>query len=254
MTTATPSAGTSVEVSYSETSARTAAAALAKTLSLPLIEPNDAAGFAGLLLLVTETGLELRDAHGAKLALEYRAAELHRYKPGASGRDLLRRALGPTVQRVVDATAGLGRDTVHMACLGYRVTAIERNPIVTTLAQDAIARAMPLLQDNVPTWLPGDARVILPTLAPRPDAVYLDPMFPAKRKTSAAVRKEMQMLRLLASDDSDAQQQLFTTAMACALERVVIKRPDDAPPLAGQPNASYPGKTVRYDVYFTKTR
>jgi 16S rRNA (guanine1516-N2)-methyltransferase len=33
---------------------------------------------------------------------------------------------------------------------------------------------------------------------------------------------------------------------------VVVKRPDDAPPLAPDPSMSIAGKLVRYDVYLTR--
>lgn len=226
----------------------TSAEQLARALSVPFeLTPTTSA----LQLLQTPTHIELRDpASGARLRVEYTAAELRRYRPGAS-RDLLRRAIGTHNECVVDATAGLGHDAVHLACLGYRVTAIERNAIVAMLASDGLnrARADGLLAADNPEWRTDDARLLLPMLAP-PQAIYLDPMFPEKRKRSAAVRKEMHLLRALVADDDDALE-LLAVARACATDRVVVKRPDHAPPLAPQPTASYAGKLVRYDVYRT---
>jgi len=88
-------------------------------------------------------------------------------------------------------------------------------------------------------------------LPQRPDAVYLDPMFPPKRKKSAAVNKEMRLLRELVGDDLDAPD-LLEVARGVARERVVVKRPDHAPPLAPYPSMSFLGKLVRYDVYLTR--
>jgi 16S rRNA (guanine1516-N2)-methyltransferase len=208
------------------------------------------AGPGSFRLRTTEHGLELCDPEGARLRVEFSVAELKRYRPGASGRDLLWRALGTSVRTVVDATAGLGRDSVHMACLGYRVTAVERSAVVAALFADGLARARAakLLAEDSPVLRVGDAREVLPSLDPRPHAIYLDPMFPSKHKQTAAVRKEMRLVRALVADDEDYLE-LYSVACACATERVVVKRPDDGLPLAPNPSASYRGKTVRYDVY-----
>lgn len=99
------------------------------------------------------------------------------------------------------------------------------------------------------TLVVADARDYLAALpaADCPDAVYLDPMFPQRRK-SALVKKEMRIARLVAGDDSDAAE-LLAVARAVARSRVTVKRPVGAPPLAGEPAYAYPGRTIRYDVY-----
>lgn len=229
--------------------ARTAAAALAQTLHLPFLDspPSDAT----LRLVRSETDLVLHDcATGTRLRVEFTVAQLRRYRAGGAGGDPLRRAIGPDKRYVIDATAGFGGDAVHLAILGYRVTAIERSAIVSALARDGLdrARAQGLLDSDNPRWLVGDACTVLPQLDPRPATVYLDPMFPPKRKKSAAVRKEMSLLRRLAIDEGNSVE-LLTTARACAVERIVVKRPIDAPALAPGVVAAYGGKLVRYDVY-----
>ncbi|HSD97968.1 MAG TPA: class I SAM-dependent methyltransferase, partial [Sulfuricaulis sp.] len=83
------------------------------------------------------------------------------------------------------------------------------------------------------------------------EVIYLDPMFPPKRKKSAAVKKEMRLLRDLVGDDPDAKE-LLEISRHVALDRVVVKRPDHAPPLAPDPSMSLAGKLVRYDVYLTR--
>lgn len=205
-----------------------------------------------LQLVQTEAHLELRDGPtGACLWVEFTPADVRAYR-GGRGPDPLRRAIGPGPRTIVDATAGLGYDAVHLAVLGYRVTAIERNVVVGALACDGLARArgQALIPPDNPTWQSGDTRTLLPTFRPPPDTVYLDPMYPPKRKKSAAVRKEMRLLRLLVADDDDAAE-LLAVARACAADRVVVKRPLDAPALAPGVTAAYAGKLVRYDVYRT---
>lgn len=246
--TAAVPAALNVAVTAGVEAARPAARALARRLGLRFYDLAPAA--VALQLIQTETHIELRDgASGARLRVEFSAAELRRYRAGGGGRNPLRRAIGPGARRVVDATAGLGRDAVHFAALGYRVIAIERNVVVSALACDALARACArgLLAPDNPQWLTGDARVALPALDPAPETIYLDPMFPPKRKKSAAVRKEMLFLQRLVVDDAAAE--LLALARACASDRIVVKRPIDAAPLAAGAVAVYRGNLVRYDVY-----
>lgn len=165
----------------------------------------------------------------------------------AQGGQLLLKAVGARNRSVVDASAGLGADAAALAAR-HEVVAIERSPIVAALLQDALLRAR--IQDaGMPLFrlILGDARAVLPQL-PAPDVVYLDTMFVAKRKKSAAVRKEMRLLRAVVGDDADAEE-LLQIARGCARDRVVVKRADDAPSLGAAPDFSYRGKLVRYDVY-----
>jgi len=82
----------------------------------------------------------------------------------------------------------------------------------------------------------------------RPDVVYLDPMYPHRRKT-ARVGKEMRLLRQLAGDDDDAPE-LLIAALAGARRRVVVKRPRRAPALVGpQPCFQIIAPNTRFDVY-----
>lgn len=228
---------------------RRTAAELASRLRLPLLDDSASAQ----LLVARENGrFALHEpATRTRLTVEYTPEERRRYSAGA-GRDPLVRAVGRRAQRVVDATAGLGRDAIHLAWAGRRVIAIERDPVVAALLGDALDRAIRsgALEAGAVELLVGEAANVLRTLRSRPDVVYLDPMFPAKRRPSAAARKEMRLLRLLVGQGEDAED-LFEAARQAATERVVVKRPDRAPPFVPHPTVSYAGKLVRYDVYRT---
>jgi len=173
---------------------------------------------------------------------------------GLPKHDPLRRAIGDRARSVADATAGLGRDAFLLAASGFAVTAIERSDLMLALLRDGLARAMldPEVRDAIGNRLQlasGDARAVLPTLAPRPDVVSLDPMFPHRSKTALA-KKSIRLVRAAVGDDLDATD-LFTAARAAARDRVVVKRSDDAPPLAPNPSFSIRSKLVRYDIYLT---
>jgi 16S rRNA (guanine1516-N2)-methyltransferase len=82
------------------------------------------------------------------------------------------------------------------------------------------------------------------------DVVYLDPMFPARQK-SARVKKDLQILQLLTTDQSPPNH-LLSAALAAAARRVVVKRPRRAPCLTEcSPSHCLTGKTIRFDVYLT---
>jgi len=167
-------------------------------------------------------------------------------------RQPLVRALGPA-RSVLDATAGLGYDAFLVAASGRRVRAIEREERVHALLADAWRRAVadPRIADIAARIRVerADARAILP-LPPdaEEEAIYLDPMFPPKRRASALPPKEMQVVRALAGDDPDASETL-RLALASG-RRVVLKRPRHAP--AGPCDFALSGKLARFEVYLPR--
>ncbi len=195
--------------------------------------------------------LQLRDtrpgAPGAIYADFTSAAAESRRRAGRGL--LLAKAIGikkGVLPQVLDATAGLGRDTYALAALGCEVTAIERNAVVAVLLADAIDRAGGDAAVRRIALHTGDARDLM--AVERFEVVYLDPMFPERRKTALA-RKEMQYMQALLSDDDGAS--LLAPALVCATRRVVVKRPLHAAPLqdSPKPTHSHKGKAVRFDVY-----
>jgi 16S rRNA (guanine1516-N2)-methyltransferase len=184
----------------------------------------------------------------------------HRYRFGGGRGQALPRAVGLRAGeplRVVDATAGLGRDAFLLASLGAEVVLIERSPEVHAALAEALARAHTASPEYAAIvgrmrLMLGDARELLPGLAP--EVVLVDPMHPPRGK-SALVKEEMRILRALVGDDPDAGE-LMRVALATASRRVVLKWPLRAPPLPDLPAPSHSigGKTTRYDVFVTGPR
>jgi 16S rRNA (guanine1516-N2)-methyltransferase len=181
----------------------------------------------------------------------------HRRQFGGGKNQSIAKAVGIQAARkpiVLDATAGLGADAFVLASLGCQVTMHERNPWVYELLLDALVR----LQNSTDTDLLAIAqrlklssRCSLSTLMESADVVYLDPMFP-ERKKSALVKKEMQIFHELVGADTDSDE-LLPLAIDTAKYRVVVKRPKLAPPLADQePSYSLKGKSGRFDIYALK--
>lgn len=108
----------------------------------------------------------------------------------------------------------------------------------------------------------------------RPDVVYLDPMFPQRKKKSALVKKGMQMLQALLKEDesvgrgtphdgssraeggrdetrAEEERRLFEVAMHLATRKVVVKRPVHGASIVQHmaPSHAVVSKNGRFDVY-----
>lgn len=185
------------------------------------------------------------------ICADWTTLELRR-RVAAGRRQLLARAIGLHKERglrILDATAGLGRDGYTLAALGARVTLAERHPSIAALLADARRRALaePATAEAAAriTLTASDARELLEQ---KWDVIYLDPMYPGAGKTALA-KKEMQVLRELTGGDADADA-LLEPARRSARLRVTVKRPLKAPWLAGtEPAFSLFGTQARFDVY-----
>ncbi|MEZ5503198.1 MAG: class I SAM-dependent methyltransferase [Halioglobus sp.] len=241
------------------------AAQLAARLGLPLlatgIDPARCTQADALLvasgraLFLQQTG---RGAPGP-VAADFGSAGM-RYRSATGPRELVAKAVGlgrKNPLRVLDATAGLGRDAFVLADLGCELALCERHPVVVELLRAGLECAA-VSGDH---WLagvaqrmrlyPGDARQLEPAAIGSADVIYLDPMFP-RRSKSAAVKKEMAWFQTLLERDGGPQdaETLLHWALRQAPARVVVKRPARAPSLATlSPSHCITGKAVRYDVY-----
>jgi len=215
---------------------------------------------ANMALALTATHLELRKRDEPKLGGIFvdfvSGAMAHRRKFGGGRGEAVAKAVGIKsgyLPDVVDATAGLGRDAYVLAALGCRVRMLERNPVVAALLDDGLRRGY--ADAEIGGWLRERLSLLhasslhaLTDISPAPDVVYLDPMYPHKQK-SALVKKEMRVFQSLVGPDEDADG-LLEPARLLAKKRVVVKRPDYAPPLAdvATPNA-VTTKSHRFDIY-----
>ncbi|MHC5226406.1 class I SAM-dependent methyltransferase [Ignatzschineria sp. LJL83] len=187
----------------------------------------------------------------------------------------LLRALGwksTESKRVLDMTAGLGRDSCLLFFAGFHVTMFERNPVLQILLQNAL-EALPSAdfsstiklekEDSIvflqkmkkqQTSLDSSSDSLLDSSEDESliaDAIYMDPMYP-ERKKSALVKKELRIIRNLVGSDMDSEQ-LLLTALESKVQRVVVKRPKGATYVADLvPNHSVESPNTRFDVYLTQ--
>lgn len=232
-------------------------------LDLPTIElpfsysPKEVSDFDYLLayrdsrLILQSTG----DAQTGELCVDFSDAKLN-YRANSSIRNQnIARALGlkggqrPTV---LDATAGLGKDAFLMASLGCEVSLLERSAVVHALLADGLNRAEYYGKEIAAILLRMDLRfgdlLAFEADAKQFDVIYLDPMFPERRK-SAKVKKDMALLQQLLGHQSDGAQ-LLECAKRLAKKRVVVKRAKLSPHLGpDKPDIEFKGSSSRYDVY-----
>lgn len=181
----------------------------------------------------------------------------HRFRAGGGRGQALPKAIGMKNNdnlKIVDATAGLGRDSFLLASLGAEVIMIERSAKIYKILKEGMEKAKHAdhkISEVISrmTLLYGDAKTLLPQL--KPEVILIDPMHPP-RKNSALVKKEMRLIRQIVGTDDDSIE-LMKAALACASKRVVLKWPQKAEPMAGIPAPSHQilGKSTRYDVFMT---
>lgn len=190
---------------------------------------------------------------------------------------------------LIDATAGLGEDSLLFAAAGFRVIMFERDPVIAALLKDAMVRAgqlpelapimvrMELVEtDSISAlrrlaeglesheYRENPADPVALTKAAMNDGIidaYLSSILPAhpdvifldpmfpERQKSALIKKKMQLLQKLESPSTD-EQAMLEAAVAVRPRKIVVKRPLKGPYLAGRkPDYSISGKAIRCDCY-----
>lgn len=216
----------------------------------------------GFYLCVHNQVLALADASEPKtlpVDVDFASpASLYRKQHGGGKKESIVKAIGVKGQdswHVLDATPGLGRDAFVLVSQGCSVTMVERSPVVAALLDDGIRRlaiSFPELAERMSLQHGNSAEVMQYWDGGEVNAIYLDPMFPHKKK-SALVKKEMRLFQQLLGHDPDADA-LLSPALALATHRVVVKRPNSAPVLAEKkPSMAITSKKHRFDVYLSKT-
>lgn len=180
---------------------------------------------------------------------------LQRIKPGNLQKEILIKAVrikGEEHINVLDATAGMGEDSLILAAAGFDIKMYEQDKVIAVLLTNSIDRAagIPELAHIVQRMevYCEDSIEAMKKLDHRPDVILLDPMFPERHK-SAMVKKKFQLLQQLESPCSN-EEELMQAAIDAHPRKIVVKRPAKGPYLAGmKPSHSIGGKAVRYDCY-----
>ncbi|CEG57380.1 class I SAM-dependent methyltransferase [Legionella fallonii] len=204
-------------------------------------------------LFVTEKGLALKTANFSLLYADFTSASWSKRKAEGKKQGLVRACKPVQGMKIIDTTAGWGRDAAILASLGAEVLMLERHPVMAALLADALARREVSDHQQMQLSLKeSDAYSYLEHLAAEeyPDVIYIDPMHPERHK-SALVKKDMQILQQMIGADEDAFE-LIKLAVVRVKQRVVVKWPQKIKSLLPAAFA-VEGKTVRFDIYIPKT-
>lgn len=179
---------------------------------------------------------------------------LHRVTNGRLQHEMLAKAVKTDQEnlKAIDATAGMGEDSLLLAACGYQVTLYEQNPVIAILLKDALRRAKKntVLKDIVSRMqlVEGDSIEHLNKRLDPVDVIYLDPMFPGRQK-SGLINKKLQLIQKLEPPCSK-ETALFDAAMAAQPSKIIVKRPLKSPYLDERvPSYFLKGKAIRYDCY-----
>lgn len=208
----------------------------------------------GLKLIYDNDFLTLTDGE-LKLSADL-TNMIHRLKPNnLNGEMIVKAAKIKNSARglsLLDATAGMGEDSLLLAAAGFNVTLYEYDPVIGALLEDALLRAkeIPELSEAARrmTLYKEDSINAMMNLESSPDVILLDPMFP-ERKKSGLIKKKFQLLQQLESPCTD-EKEMLNAAIHAAPRKIVVKRPCKGPFLADQkPDYSIKGNAIRYDCF-----
>lgn len=226
---------------------REAAEALSRQLGVPI---SDSMG-EELTLVFDGTGLSLVGC-GMRYQGDF-ARMLNRVTKGRFHHEMLVRIAKTKTEHpvAVDAAAGMGEDSFLLAAAGYEVTLFEQDAVIAALLKDALCRAREddRLREIVGRMhlIEGNSIALMPQLTISPEIVYLDPMFPPRKK-SGLIQKKLQLIQKLEQPCAD-ERELYDAAVSLRPKKIIIKRPLNGALLAGKkPSYTVKGKAIRYDV------
>lgn len=203
-------------------------------------------------LFLTAEKLGLKMSSFSLLFADFTASSWHKRRSEGKKQGLVRACKPTKGLKIIDATAGWGRDAAILASFGASVLMLERHPVMAALLSDALVHREELDKQQMQlSLIKTDAYSYLYNLAKEdyPDVIYIDPMHPERNK-SALVKKDMQVLQQMIGADEDALE-LIKLAVTRVKQRVVVKWPQKIKSLL--PAVFYiEGKTIRFDIYLPK--
>lgn len=155
---------------------------------------------------------------------------------------------------ILDTTAGLGKDTFTLAARGHTLLTLEKDRYIYLLLKDALQRAQQIdyLKEivNKITLINIDSNEYILTTDKSFDCVYIDPMFPPRKK-SAKVKQGMQILHQVGFNDEISNSNLLDNIIQARITtKAVVKRPINSDFLSNRkPSSQLKGKTNRFDIY-----
>ena len=97
-----------------------------------------------LRIVLLKDAAELWDHHSKRhgMKLGFQSIDLRTGSGNLSHRQPLARSLGPHCETILDVTGGFGHDAALLACMGWRVTCVERVPAMAAILGLSIRESM----------------------------------------------------------------------------------------------------------------
>jgi 16S rRNA (guanine1516-N2)-methyltransferase len=200
-------------------------------------------------VFVTREDVSLKIPGFSLLAADFSWSHWQKRKGEGKKQGLVRACKPNPRVKIIDATAGWGRDAAVLSSFGAEVLMLERNSVMAVILADALERQTEIESQKMRLSLyAGNAYSYLELLSEQnyPDIIYIDPMHPERSK-SALVKKDMQALQQMIGPDYDALE-LIQMARTRVKQKVVVKWPQKVNSLLPA-SGCIAGKTVRFDFY-----
>ncbi len=170
--------------------------------------------------------------------------------------------------RVLDVTAGWGKDAFLLASLSCDVIAIESHPLVFIFLKAALSKrdlktpkSLQFILDNSLNYLKNMKS------EEKPEVIYMDPMFASDKKSLS--HKPLRVLKTLVGESNQSEtfqsetfqsetfqsETLFKQALGKSLNRIVVKRHKHQKSMPFAPlMCTFSGRSVCYDVFSTQRK
>ncbi len=158
---------------------------------------------------------------------------------------VVKAVLGKSKQplKIMDCTAGFGKDAYILSLTGCEIIAYEANSLMYALLKDGLNRSS---IDNIHLQNMNALEHIKSCSC---DVIYLDPMYPDNKK-SAKNNKNMTFLQQFVGHQQQSALELFNQALQSDVKKIVLKRPIKAEFITNtKPTSQIIGKAARFDVY-----
>lgn len=153
-------------------------------------------------------------------------------------------------KKIFDVTLGLGNDSLKLVHFGADVMAIEKQPLMYELVNDALERYNQAQEKKLALDIHfGDGLLRAKEYVSSIDVFYMDPMFQLDKRT-ALPKKKMQFLSDIIGENSDEEFLPLVRFLQDHKKRIVIKRHPSAPVFGGlKPKSVFEGKSIRFEVF-----
>lgn len=143
---------------------------------------------------------------------------------------------------LIDATFGMGGDSMYFLAMGLKVNAYEREPLIFLINKLKLNQ----LKDSIEVFEKITLNFGEVDYNTSHEVIYYDPMY-SDHNEKALPNKQMRIFRSVIGIDEDEQVVASKLIKACG--RLIIKRPIKALALLNNPQIQFKGKSTRYDVY-----